>query len=929
MPRAFDKPDDFRRGDRKISARDLNKLKQSIQRQLIGGQPLNVQQFGDRQTVRYDEEPIIPNSEIQTFYVMYELDDYLLCYPIMYGYNAQPNMYNGNPLTVPGIIPNQNTLIAVAKPWILQRTPWDGKVVEVSGVLYQYHYISVGVRQEITLGGSGGGSGSSSSVTTEIDVPYFVGDIITARRGASGYFVDINGDPIVNPGGSGAGIDSAPGPDGYAIAVVWNDLNVQAREWESSGGGVDDSRCSTPIRLVTNICLAHSSGSGVGLSSGFDSDAAGIVVEYRMYHPDTCVLDPPFCVTNPTDCCKECSCGATDFLVTGADFTGAFAGFNCCQCVNVPPVFCLDVGTASNRTAYATAVPVIGGLLTGVFFWEFSWVQVGFEDATDGINPPPPCTPGTAPLATGAGKFNCPGGRGTTAIIVPGSGSVFFVRGDTCQGWNVPDVDWVEVSSSSTPFEQVYKASATALAADPTVYLTFYDCNPTEPSGTPECANGFNGSYGLSYDGTSIWSYACPSGGTISASLGEDCVATITYTTAAGDTAIYKVDMTSGCCGTFTATLYSTTAPDDVPDTITVQGIGCPEEGGGSGSGGGGGCVVCPDGFPSSITVVVPSTGTYTLAYYPGGGPGGSPVWASYNPFSPPRTGIGVAANIQNCTWVIGVLDLSCDSNPANGDYVVGAVGGVLSCCGTFSAPFATGSPPAALTVTFHCDGGGGGGSGSGSGIASSPLGTASGTSGTATKPGVEVDAGMVLVVVAGCTDDRTVTSVTFNGIALTSAIVEVLGVDCEIWYLHVTATTTGSIAATTSDGTGLIQFTAREVSGLALAVLDQTSGDISNIGGDPPFTGPTDPTIHTNEFALAGAMYIGSVVPGASWTGTNGSEYIDGQSISTTVGSITYTLVEGWQILSHLGATPAGTYDTIGGGVRPPSWAACEATFA
>ena len=224
--------------------------------------------------------------------------------------------------------------------------------------------------------------------------------------------------------------------------------------------------------------------------------------------------------------------------------------------------------------------------------------------------------------------------------------------------------------------------------------------------------------------------------------------------------------------------------------------------------------------------------------------------------------------------------------------------------------------------VAGTCSGSGGGGGG---GIASSPLGTATGT-GSAIKTGVTVDAGTVLVVLAGCTDARTIAGVTFAGVALAPAITEVLGVDCEIWYLHVTATTTGSVAATTSDGTGLIQFTAREVSGLALAVLDQTSGDIQNTVGDPPFTGPTDPTTHASEFALAGAMYIGAAVSGASWSA---SGYTDGQIISTTVGSITYTLTEGWQILSLLGAMPAGTYDTPGGGVRPPSWAAAEATFA
>ena len=94
-------------------------------------------------------------------------------------------------------------------------------------------------------------------------------------------------------------------------------------------------------------------------------------------------------------------------------------------------------------------------------------------------------------------------------------------------------------------------------------------------------------------------------------------------------------------------------------------------------------------------------------------------------------------------------------------------------------------------------------------------------------------------------------------------------------------------------------------------------------------FTGPTDPTTHAHEFALAGAMYIGAAVSGASWGATGGSAYTDGQSITTTVGSITYTLTEGWQILTLLGATPSGTYDSAGGGVRPPSWAAAEATFA
>lgn len=92
------------------------------------------------------------------------------------------------------------TSIKVAKPWILSRTPFDGKTI--NGVAYSY---SDSQNRTATL--------DSAEESQEVTFPYEIGNIIQAIR-------------VSNSTGYATGIDEDE---------QWVDLNVDARIWAGSG----------------------------------------------------------------------------------------------------------------------------------------------------------------------------------------------------------------------------------------------------------------------------------------------------------------------------------------------------------------------------------------------------------------------------------------------------------------------------------------------------------------------------------------------------------------------------------------------------------------------------------------------------------------------------------------------------------------------
>lgn len=113
--------------------------------------------------VRGHRVPLVDDGQVQgLFEIREERDDYLLCV----GYNPHGGQGFG-----------LNEVIAIAKPYLLLKTPWDGRTVEVEGIRVSYEYTDVGVRKA-----SGRVDGELVEETQKITESYTPGDIITAVR---------------------------------------------------------------------------------------------------------------------------------------------------------------------------------------------------------------------------------------------------------------------------------------------------------------------------------------------------------------------------------------------------------------------------------------------------------------------------------------------------------------------------------------------------------------------------------------------------------------------------------------------------------------------------------------------------------------------------------------------------------------------------
>lgn len=116
----------FRRGSF-VTARTLQRMEDMDHRQILGGAGIQSHQFGDRLLISANE-PFHSAAGLQTreFVVKEEKDDYLICYPYC-------PAWTGTNKTV------TDTEIAVAKPYLLQKTAWNNKkVLGHPGFIYEY-----------------------------------------------------------------------------------------------------------------------------------------------------------------------------------------------------------------------------------------------------------------------------------------------------------------------------------------------------------------------------------------------------------------------------------------------------------------------------------------------------------------------------------------------------------------------------------------------------------------------------------------------------------------------------------------------------------------------------------------------------------------------------------------------------------------------
>lgn len=237
-----EKPRDFKPGMRQLSPYELNRIVRTLVRQIIGtpGQ-INVSYFGDRVSIGLAKsEGALPLPAIRSFAVIQEFDDYLLCAPLNTGsYSNDPKanvpfppVYNPD---LGSNVPAEQ-LVYVAKPYILQRTPWEGTFVypgtNSSSVWPPALDHVPGVRAYYT----------NPDIQAPISPAYQTGEIILAALAVTGY---------INPA---TVTSTAELSDHTNSAIVWEDLNAAGRVW---GGfqlfGINGTGITSEEGVVTDI----------------------------------------------------------------------------------------------------------------------------------------------------------------------------------------------------------------------------------------------------------------------------------------------------------------------------------------------------------------------------------------------------------------------------------------------------------------------------------------------------------------------------------------------------------------------------------------------------------------------------------------------------------------------------------------------------
>lgn len=222
----------FRQGQQ-LGAKTLNAVKEIIPRLVIGSMgDINVNRFGDRISVGMAQDiPSIPESSLfRTFVVREEFDDYLAC-EVYFQAEEPPQMYDadlGDKLQIDQY--GKDVTIYVAKPYLLQKTPWNGQTIDGQ----YYSYSEMGKR---TVGG----------VEQTID-SYLPGELIVARYCPTGYMVTY---PEVStlttpPTSDGVRVNEITNPPvseppvPITVPIYWQDTNEGGRGF-NTGADADFS----------------------------------------------------------------------------------------------------------------------------------------------------------------------------------------------------------------------------------------------------------------------------------------------------------------------------------------------------------------------------------------------------------------------------------------------------------------------------------------------------------------------------------------------------------------------------------------------------------------------------------------------------------------------------------------------------------------
>ena len=160
------------------------------------------------------ENPFPSKEEFRlgTYQIVQELDDYLLCK----GYDPQAKNPFGQ------YTPAAHKTVTIAKPPLLQKTPWDGETIEIGGTEYTYAYDAseIGLRTVTWTDDDD----VEQEETQRIDTGYFVDDTIVALEVSKNQWQD------------GLEVNEWKVVDGNGAILSWVDLNVSGRKWKVDCG---------------------------------------------------------------------------------------------------------------------------------------------------------------------------------------------------------------------------------------------------------------------------------------------------------------------------------------------------------------------------------------------------------------------------------------------------------------------------------------------------------------------------------------------------------------------------------------------------------------------------------------------------------------------------------------------------------------------
>lgn len=209
MPNMQPKPTEFRRGEEQISAEKLNQIVRATLR-TITGQGVEVSRFGqDRVVISSDNRQIVAAPQVLGFIIVEEFEDYLKC--VSFGFGVEPLEHDpelGETTLEDG---SRGTEIYVAKPRLLQQTPYLSLAPADENDI-GYTYVYTGINSRVTTNADG------VSFPESIVDPYLPGSIIFAYYSNTGYNVELS--------------------DGAEYAVMWTDLNIDARKWSSNNSAM-------------------------------------------------------------------------------------------------------------------------------------------------------------------------------------------------------------------------------------------------------------------------------------------------------------------------------------------------------------------------------------------------------------------------------------------------------------------------------------------------------------------------------------------------------------------------------------------------------------------------------------------------------------------------------------------------------------------